>query len=222
LVTPGTGGPRFALTANLQSKVFGRTYGEWATQWVAWSEAGPVGANAITDPTGDSCAANQPPGPVWFLAGTYGGAVERSCNVPAGRALFYPIVETPWIDCPGTSDEALSDQEVRDILNSLFAGPLEISSTLNGTQITTLQAMIVRAQTPAFTSVLPDSNVLDAAGTCPTALGGGTTGRRIGDGYWVMLPPLPPGRHTLTFRGALGSPPFFETSVKYNLTVAPN
>jgi hypothetical protein len=208
--------------ANLQARVFGRTYGEWAAQWVAWSEAGPFGANAITDMTGDFCAANQPPALVWFLAGTFGGAVERSCNIPAGRALFYPIVESPWIDCPNTPDVTLSDEEVRDIIGSSISGPIEIASTLNGIPIANLQVMVVRTQTAKFTSVLPDNNVLDGLGFCPTALGGGRTGRRIADGYWVMLPPLPPGQHTLTFRGAVGSPPGFETSVTYNLTVAPH
>ena len=128
-------------------------------------------------------------------------------------------METPWIDCPGTPDETLSDDQVRDILVSIFSAPTELASTLNGDPIVSLEVMVVRAQTPVFTSVLPDNNVLDAIPLCPTALGGGRTGRRIGDGYWVMLPPLPPGQHTLTLRGAFVGAFPFETSVTYNLTV---
>ena len=41
-----------------QLKVHGKTYGEWAAEWVQWSEAGPAGKNAITDTTGKFCAAN--------------------------------------------------------------------------------------------------------------------------------------------------------------------
>ena len=202
-----------------QPKVLGNTYGEWAARWVAWSEAGPVGRNAITDDSGQFCSANQPPRDVWFLAGTFGGPpVERSCSIPAGRSIFYPLLESPWIDCPGTPDEALTDAQVRDFLVSFNSAPVELASTLNGVSIISLRVLIVRAQTPVFRNVLPDNNVLDAGGACPTTLGGGRTGRRIGDGYWVMLPPLPPGNHTLTLRGAN---PFFETAVTYKLHVAP-
>lgn len=197
-------------------KVYGRSYGEWAAQWVAWSEAGPAGANAITDQTGEFCADNQPPGAVWFLAGTFGGHAERSCTIPRGRALFYPIAEAPWIDCPGTDEHLLTDDQVRDILASFLSSPWEITSALNDVPIVSLLAMIVRTQTPVFTNVLPADNVLNAIQLCAQPLAGGRTGRRIGDGYWVMLSPLPPGEHTLTLRGALGG---FETSVKYNLTV---
>jgi hypothetical protein len=31
---------------NAQPKVYGKTYGEWAVDWVRWSEAGPAGQNA--------------------------------------------------------------------------------------------------------------------------------------------------------------------------------
>jgi hypothetical protein len=215
--TPQTGNSARSALAHIAieaPKVLGRTYGEWAAEWVAWSEAGPVGQNAITDPTGQFCAANQPARNVWFLAGTFGGHADRSCTIPRNRWLFYPIVEVPWIDCPGTADETLSDADVRDILANSFSGPTEIGSTLNGVPVVSLQVPIVRVQSPRFTNVLPDNSVL--TGACPTPLPGGRTGRRIADGYWVMLPPLPPGRHEVTLRGAL---PGFETSVTYSITV---
>jgi hypothetical protein len=30
-------------------------------------------------------------GPVWFLAGTFEGSVERECIIPSGEALLFPI-----------------------------------------------------------------------------------------------------------------------------------
>jgi hypothetical protein len=137
----------------------------------------------------------------------------RNCTIPRGRALFYPIVVAGWIDCPGTADELLTDAEVRDIVAGLLAGPWDLSSTLNGVPIVSLQVPIVRTQSPEFTTVSPNNNV--QAGVCTPPLAAGRTGRRIADGHWVMLPPLPPGQHTLTLRGA-GS---FETSVIYHITV---
>lgn len=212
------GGPVIRLLgsgASEQPRVLGRTYGEWAARWVGWAYSGPVGQNAIQDTTGASCGLNQPPGPVWFLAGTFGGpTVVRECTVPRGRALFYPIVETSWIDCPGTTDDQVPDADVRDLFSLfLFAVPTELSSTVNGVHVASLQVPIVRTQSPAFTSILPNNNVV---GGCAAPLPAGKTGRQIADGYWVMLPALPAGQHTLTLRGAT---PGFETSVTYKLTV---
>jgi hypothetical protein len=45
----------------------------------------------------------------------------------------------------------------------------------------------------------------------------------IAEGYWIMLPPLAPGEHTLTLHGAscnaTTGATFFETGVTYHLTV---
>src|SRR5262245_64466360 len=76
-------------------------YSALSAQWWQWILGIPVGANPGlddgSDQTGRACAVNQS-GPVWFLAGTFtGGPVTRVCNVPAGRALFFPLVNTTYI-----------------------------------------------------------------------------------------------------------------------------
>lgn len=66
------------------------------------------------------CASDQA-GPVWYLAGTAGGSVMRNCTVPAGKALFFPLIanecsyaENPnlkspsqLIDCAKSADNNL-------------------------------------------------------------------------------------------------------------------
>lgn len=218
----GAGAPQVASHRDTQLKVNGKTYGEWAAEWVRWSEAGPTGENAITDTTGEFCAANQPKKDVWFLAGTFGGLVERTCTIPKDRALFYPLFESPWIDCPGTVDEDLSDAQVRSIISEQIDAACQLTSTLDGVAISSLRVLIVRAQSRKFRSVLPDNPAI--AGACEPPLVGGKTGRRIVDGYWVMLPPLSPGKHTLTLHGAACAFPdpqkgriVFENGVTYHL-----
>jgi hypothetical protein len=136
--------------------------------------------------------------------------------------VFYPLVENGWIDCPGTPDEDLSDAEVRRILTGSIDTACQLTSTLDGVAVSSLQVLTVRAQSPKFTGILPNDSVISDTSGCPAPLPGGKTGRQIIEGYWIMLPPLSPGKHKLTLHGALcdpNGPASFETGVTYDLTV---
>jgi hypothetical protein len=63
---------------------------ELAARWLRWVASVPSGKNPLSDPTGERAGVNQP-GDVWFLAGNFGGPVNRSCTVPAGLPLFFPV-----------------------------------------------------------------------------------------------------------------------------------
>jgi hypothetical protein len=214
--------------AGAQTKVYGKTYGEWAASWVEWAEAGPAGANSIADTTGEFCDDNQPNGPVWFLAGSFGTVgVERTCTVPKQRALFYPLIEGGWVDCPGTPDSTVPDAAIRALLASVFDNSCQLTSTVDGVSMSALEILSVRAQSPKFANVLPGDPVPEVANSCAPPLVGGRTGRRIVEGYWVMLPPLSPGSHTLTLHGSacdFSNPSsgsvYFENGVTYHLTVS--
>jgi len=77
---------------------FGKTYSEWAAAWQEWSLSIPASKHPLFN-NGD-CSTGQKGidgkmGPVFFLGGGYAGpsgAVKRTCTVPAGKALFFPIV----------------------------------------------------------------------------------------------------------------------------------
>jgi hypothetical protein len=219
-----------ALADGLNPKVSGKTYGEWGAAWWQWAFAGPDGANAVQG-TAD-CDVNQPPGPVWFLAGTFGGIAERNCTVPKDRALFYPLVNSFWVDCPNSPDEDLTDDQVRAIMATYGGGgdnACQLTSTLDGVAISSGQYPTVRSQSPTFSATLPVGHVLaglcnyDPPGGFATDLPPGKTGRMISEGYWVMLPPLSKGEHTLTLHGAGCDPAtgavLFEVGVTYHLTV---
>jgi hypothetical protein len=218
--------------SSLDPKILGSTYGEWAAEWWIWATAGPDGENAVQDTTGEFCGANQPDGKVWFLAGTFGEAdVERDCTIPADKALFYPLLNSVWIDCPDTADEDLTDTEVRAIMAEFGGGgnnACRLTSTIDGEDvfggfltsnaISTLQILDVRTQSPVFSIPLPENHVFGGLCADPV-LPSGETGRSIAEGHWVMAPPLPPGEHELTLHGAdCGDFPF-EVGVTYHLTV---
>jgi hypothetical protein len=68
------------------SNAYGNTYGEWSARWIQWLLSIPMAINPAFDNTGANCGQGQA-GPVWFLAGTFGGPVKRACTVPPGKAL---------------------------------------------------------------------------------------------------------------------------------------
>ncbi|WP_426513504.1 hypothetical protein ACPPVO_24605 [Dactylosporangium sp. McL0621] len=60
-------------------------------RWWEWATTEPVDTNPVADRTGAHCARNQPDD-VWFLAGTFGGQVQRRCTVPLGVRLVAPAI----------------------------------------------------------------------------------------------------------------------------------
>jgi hypothetical protein len=67
------------------------TYADWSVRWWQWADSIPAVDNPILDQTGDDCGQSQS-GSVWFLAGTAGGSVARSCTVLVGKAILFPII----------------------------------------------------------------------------------------------------------------------------------
>jgi hypothetical protein len=64
------------------------TYAEWTARWWQWLLSIPEDRNPAADQTGENCDEGQS-GPVWFLAGTFGGLNERVCTIPAGKSLLF-------------------------------------------------------------------------------------------------------------------------------------
>jgi hypothetical protein len=81
----------------VNSMPYGMTYGEWSVKWWHWAVSIPTATNPLLDPTGEHCNVGQS-GNVWFLAGTAGsGSATRTCAIPAGKAIFLPILNQ--FDC---------------------------------------------------------------------------------------------------------------------------
>jgi hypothetical protein len=74
-------------------------YKKLSAQWWQWAFETPASNSPVTDPTGDRCAKGQTGNNIWFLGGSFadqngngGGPINRTCDVPAGRQLFFPVV----------------------------------------------------------------------------------------------------------------------------------
>jgi hypothetical protein len=194
---------------SIESKPYGISYGEWTAKWEQWLISMPQQINAATDTSGKNCAQNQN-GPVWFLAGTTGGSVERTCTVPAGKAILFPTVnsECSYAENPTAKTAA-------DLIICAKQDPnrtTNLQATIDGRSL--LQLNKYQVMSPIFNVTFPQNNLFGA----PT---GPTQG--VSDGFWVFLQPLSSGNHEIHFSSftpspsAGGSP--FVIDATYHLTV---
>ncbi len=197
------------------SAPYGQSYGAWSDAWWQWALSFPTGSNPMGDTTGEFGTAGQS-GPVWFLAGVGFGAgpvVERDLIVPAGKALFFPLVNYVWVNTPQYGDPEWSpDQEAlaRGYIAAFIDTASDLTCTIDGVALKNLYAY--RCKTPAGGAemiTLPEGNVW---GIEPD-----TYGPMVTDGYYLMVAPLTPGVHTLHFTSALSSGTPMD--VTYNLTI---
>ena len=189
--------------------VLDKTIGEWSARWWQWSFAIPASTNPMLDNTGAFCDVGQQ-GPVWFLAGIFGvGTVDRTCTVPRGRYILFPIANAFWINS-ALDDPNNTETDYRQFANDTLPPSIggELDATLDGNPIIfNPRTPIIRSQSPVFTATFPTGNVF---GLDPSLLTGFPI---VSDGFWVMLPPLDPGVHILHFRAGQSQ------DVTYRLTV---
>ena len=190
----------------VQASAYGMTYGEWSAAWWQWCFSLPVDQHPLFD-TAD-CSAGQS-GKVWFLGGTFTvitgedgsviGQATRQCSVPAGKALFFPILNT---ECSTVEGNGETEEELRSCAN-FYGSAVEhpdsnLECTIDGVPVADVFSF--RVESPLFTyGPMPDNNLLQAFGLETPA---GTTSPAVSDGVFVMLHPLSKGDHTIHFSGS--------------------
>jgi hypothetical protein len=204
-----------ALVFSPDAQIFGQSYSEWAEQWYLWWDLIPVANNPSYDPTGQNCNTNQSR-PVFFLAGdgTFNGKpVTRSCTVPS-VPLFFPMLTGECSNVEAPPFFGRTDADRLECARQLVDGipPITVVVTVDGKSVPALRNF--RVASPPFNFTTPaHDNVLGVDGV--------TSGRSGTDGYWAMLTPLRPGKHTVHFEAAISAGPFagLTQNVTYNLTV---
>lgn len=184
------------------SKPYGMTYGQWNDKWVQWVMGLPVDPQnpegwPLFDTTGAACGAGQS-GPVWFLAGALGGFVTRSCDLPAGKAVFFPVLNG-WCDSSPARHDTY--EHLQACVKPTIDSAASLSAEIDGQSITNLQDY--RAFTPPpnpFVETLPNNNLWQYFG-CSECTAGDYDA--YADGYYLMLAPLSAGAHTVHFHGEL-------------------
>jgi hypothetical protein len=201
------GGPRGNPTFDPASEPYDLTYGEWSARHWQWEYSLPIDHHPLFD-TADVSEGQS--GPVWFLGGTFTttefngevvGQVTRRVTIPAGKALFFPLVDVESSTIEGNGE---TDAELRGFSEFIadFIVPDSLFCKIDGQHVRNLTDYRVQ-----FGYDAPE----------------GSTSLSVSDGVFVMLKPLAPGQHKLQFGGTvdLSSIGFgvFTQDITYHITV---
>lgn len=172
------------------AKVEGVSFGQWTARWWQWALSQPI--EPYLDPDGRLCELGQE-GPVWFLAGTDGSfTAKRKCIVPGGKYLLVPVINMIHMYHAAESDpdhtHPCSTLQARAAVNNDHL----VSAVVLIDGVPLADVAQYRVRSDGCFALDPQARV----GASPSA---------AADGYWLLLKPLSPGRHTLSIGANYGS-----------------
>jgi hypothetical protein len=186
-----------------QAHYNGMTYAEWSVAWWQWILGTPVDENPFG---ADKCAfgTSDKNGHVWFLVSdiqTSNTTTVRTCDVPVGKALLFPIYNTECSTVEGDPfflDLAAAHPEecVEKFFDPSFhfRTVRNLSVKIDGTSVRNLEEYLFQSE--IFNFVLPsegDNYIEVPADACDNPDGC----HAIAEGYYIMLAPLSKGHHTI-------------------------
>jgi hypothetical protein len=168
---------------SVDSKPYGNSLPEWSVIWWRWFLAIPQNNHPMNDESGKLCGVNQENQNAWFLTTAGSGTVERTCNIPAGKAILTPVAanECSYAEFPNLKTEA----ELRDC--AVTGDEVSsIAASIDGVAVKDIRKY--RIQSPLFNATLAENNVFGAPA--------GET-KAVSDMFVLFLKPLSPGKHEL-------------------------
>jgi serine/threonine protein kinase len=173
----------------------GKTYAQLAADfWKRHMEMPLTNSAGMIHPMMDSAhfdVSDSQTSDVWFLAAPF-GTIVRTCVIPSGKSLFFPLFNVECSNIEGPPFYGVSAGAQAAIAQYWADHIVDLFCELDGVPLSNLDAY--RVQSPQITFNAPAPWILGTDG------GRGTS---CGDGYFVLLAPLPPGRHTLHLGGAM-------------------
>ena len=102
------------------SKPFGISYQNWINKWWQWNMGIPSAEHPRDYFTPSRCTINQN-GPVWFLADLLSRKEERTCAIPADKAILVPLL-TGNCDADFTTPNAPASESNPNLIQCAKAG----------------------------------------------------------------------------------------------------
>jgi hypothetical protein len=166
----------------------GRSAAQLSAEWWKWAKGVPDDVNPVRDTTGEHCAVGQR-GAVWFLAGGFGSSrIIRKCVIPAGRYIFFPVVNMAY--WPSSDDSGLKCEKMKQAAALNNDTALELFASVDGVEIPGVERYRAKTET-----------CFDIFERLRGAEGPHAGFPSASDGFWLLLPPLAKGPHTIKFGG---------------------
>ena len=213
--------------------VTGRSLTEWMKEFWHWSKSFPEAEQPFKDRDGSRCSQKQA-GPVWFLVGSDNGkSVIRNCEVPSGKYILIPVLISLAED---ESNQPKQCPRMKNILENLANGVRDVPATEAKREkipdfaislISMMEGKLTLQKDPInYTDIAVEVDSLKVprhflkyqVTDCFTLNKRGENIQAVGDGYWLILKPLTPGKHTIRF-GGMTLRDGFSQNVQYNLNV---
>jgi len=170
------------------TSVEGKNASDLSAEWWQWAMSAPDGTNPVEDTKGINCGVGQR-GKVWFLAGGFGPSkIRRTCTIPANRHLFFPVINMAY--WPRQDNDKYTCQEAKQgaALNNDTA--LDLFAEIDGVSVKDIKRFRVATE-----------KCFDIYARVPPSQGAFKAYPSASDGYWLLLSPLPKGKHTIKFGG---------------------
>ncbi|HKR44475.1 MAG TPA: hypothetical protein VJU59_33190 [Paraburkholderia sp.] len=181
----------------------GRTYSQWEVSFWQWALALPLSPlpHPFNDCTNRPISAGQS-GNVWYWSAP--DQPNEICNqtatmIPPGTSIFLSTldIEASSLDDP-TTPFLQTTPELQLAVAQQFANYIQdLFVSIDDVPVANVTAY--RTTTNQFTFTAPTPWVFYPTGT-------GGTGTAVGDGYFLMLEPLPPGSHKIHYGGKFHIP----------------
>ncbi len=202
--------------------VAGMTTGDWTAEWWKRIFSIPLAQNPLFDTNGSRAAYGQS-GPVFFAPSgplnISGPLLALNYSVPEDRFLLVPVANVLWDNI--NVIPALTVEQLRDQCAAILQGVTELHARIDGDSVSFARDPASgffnhRAISPVFNVTFTNADNIDTflAGQPITGL----VDPIVGDGYWLMIEPLPPGEHVLETGLTVGFPTF-SLSLTHNITV---
>jgi hypothetical protein len=171
-------------------------------EWWVWASEIPTPKNPLID--ANPCDVDQH-GRFFFLAGVLetSGHIERTCTIPEGKAIFFPVYSA--FQSYGDPGSPPNLEGAIELVRENVDQATNLKASVDGTNINVNK---LRSLTIPFEFTLPPDNIYGADFLGPYNV--------VADGYWVALRPLSVGNHEISFSA---SHPGLNIDVTYHITV---
>jgi len=183
----------YAATENIA----GRSLDEWAVEWNRWTYAQTSCDSPWTDIDGSQCGLYQDEdSPVFFLTFAPSETPRSKCKLPSDKFIFVPVI-TVTVDNVGEEPPLEAEELERDAMDGLESMRDQML-VVDGSSFPMEEHVVAPIKHTALLPAAPNYY------TCQGVEGyeNLTLDPVYVAGYFALLPPPGPGKHTLSYAGA--------------------